>query len=72
MLLEKDGWLIPTLLVNQHNQEMAEKGKLPEYSHGDSQEVARILERNMKIAYQAGVKMAMGTDSGIAPRSESA
>ncbi|MDI9437769.1 MAG: amidohydrolase family protein [Euryarchaeota archaeon] len=70
LLLEKDGWLIPTLLVNQHNQEMAEKGKLPEYSHGDSQEVARILERNMKIAYQAGVKMAMGTDSGIAPHGQ--
>ncbi len=70
LLLEKDGWLIPTLLVNQHNQELAQEGKLPDYSHGDSQEVAKLLEKNMKIAYQAGVNMAMGTDSGVAPHGQ--
>ncbi len=70
LLLEKDAWLIPTLLVNQHNQELAQEGKLPDYSQGDSQEVAQLLEKNMKIAYQAGVKMAMGTDSGVAPHGQ--
>jgi imidazolonepropionase-like amidohydrolase len=70
LLLEKDAWLIPTLLVNQHNQEMAQTGKLPDFSHGDSQNVAKLLEENMKIAYKAGVKMAMGTDSGIAPHGQ--
>ncbi|NYT18404.1 MAG: amidohydrolase family protein, partial [Methanobacteriales archaeon] len=39
-------------------------------SQGDSQEVAQLLEKNMKIAYQAGVKMAMGTDSGVAPHGQ--
>ncbi|MEN6328787.1 MAG: amidohydrolase family protein [Methanobacteriaceae archaeon] len=70
LLLEKDAWLIPTLLVNKHNQEMAETGKLPEYSQEDSRNVAKLLENNMKIAYNAGVKMAMGTDSGIAPHGQ--
>jgi imidazolonepropionase-like amidohydrolase len=70
LLLEKDAWLVPTLLVNQHNQEMAEAGKLPDYSRGDSQNVAKLLEENMKIAYRSGVKMAMGTDSGVAPHGQ--
>jgi imidazolonepropionase-like amidohydrolase len=70
LLLEKDGWLVPTLLVNQHNQELAERGELPEFSHGDSLKVAQLLEENVKIAYQAGVKLAMGTDSGIAPHGQ--
>jgi imidazolonepropionase-like amidohydrolase len=70
LLLEKDAWLIPTLLVNQHNTKMAEAGKLPDYSQNDSQKVAKLLEKNMKIAYHAGVRIAMGTDSGIAPHGQ--
>lgn len=70
LLLEKDAWLVPTLLVNQHNQKMAEAGNLPEYSQGDSENVAKLLEENMKIAYRAGVKIAMGTDAGIAPHGQ--
>ncbi len=70
LLLEKDAWLIATQLVNWHNLELLESGKLPDFSHEDSRNVARNSHENMEKAYKAGVKMVMGTDSGILPHGQ--
>ncbi len=70
LILKKDAWVIPTLLVHQHNQKEAEAGKLPEYVQEDAAKVGKALNNNMKVAYRAGVKMAMGTDSGVGPHGQ--
>ncbi|HMK54262.1 MAG TPA: amidohydrolase family protein [Methanobacteriaceae archaeon] len=70
LILEKDAWVVPTLLVHQHNQKEAEAGKLPEYVQEDAKKVGKSLKKNMKLAYRAGVKMAMGTDSGVGPHGQ--
>lgn len=70
LLLENDAWLIATQLAHWSNLERLEAGELPDFSQEDSRKVAINSHKNMKKAYQAGVKMVMGTDSGIAPQGQ--
>lgn len=65
LMLEKDAYLIPTLLSGEYLREQTENGDLPEYSRQGAIDVVEILLDNMKKAYQAGVKIVMGTDSGV-------
>jgi imidazolonepropionase-like amidohydrolase len=59
LLLENDAWL-----------ELLEDGELPDFSQEDARKVAMNSHKSMKKAYQAGVKIVMGTDSGIAPHGQ--
>ena len=70
LLLENDAWLVATQLAHWSNLELLEAGELPDFSQEDSRKVAMNSHKNMKKAYQAGVKMVMGTDSGIAPHGQ--
>ncbi len=70
LLLENDAWLVPTQLAHRINLELVEAGKLPDFSKEDARSVAINSHRSMKKAYTAGVKMVMGTDSGIAPHGQ--
>ncbi len=67
LMLEKEAYLIPTLVAGDYLREQAETGGLPEYSQQGAIHVVEILVENMKNAYQAGVKIVMGTDSGVLP-----
>lgn len=66
LLLEKNACLIPTQLVHWSNLELLEAGKLPDFSQEDAREVAINSHKSMEKAHKAGVKLVMGTDSGIA------
>lgn len=70
LLLENDAWLVATQLAHWSNLELLEAGKLPDFSEEDSRKVAMNSHENMKKAYKAGVKIVMGTDSGIAPHGQ--
>ncbi|MFU2192310.1 MAG: amidohydrolase family protein [Methanobacterium sp.] len=70
LLLENDAWLVATQLAHWSNLELLEAGKLPDFSEEDSRKVAINSHENMKKAYKAGVKIVMGTDSGIAPHGQ--
>ncbi len=70
LLVENDAWLIPTQLAHWVNLELLKAGKLPDFSQEDARTVAMNSHKNMEKAYQAGVKMVMGTDSGIAPHGQ--
>lgn len=70
LLLEKDAWLVTTQLAHWNNLDLLEAGKLPDFSEEDSYKVAMNSHKNMKKAYEAGVKIVMGTDSGIAPHGQ--
>lgn len=70
LLLENDAWLVATQLAHWRNLELLEDGELPDFSQEDARKVAMNSHQNMKKAYQAGVKIVMGTDSGIAPHGQ--
>lgn len=70
LLLENDAWLTTTQLANVSNMELLEKGELPYFSQEDAKNVCINSRKSMKKAYQAGVKLVMGTDSGIAPHGQ--
>jgi len=70
LLMENDAWLVATQLAHWSNLELLEEGELPDFSQKDARKVAMNSHENMKKAYQAGVKIVMGTDSGIAPHGQ--
>ena len=63
--LKKNGtYLVPTLYLEDW---MLENGNLPPYSHKKMVEIRAVAKANIKRAMQAGVKIAMGTDSAVYP-----
>ena len=63
--LKKNGtYLVPTLYLEDW---MLENGNLPPYSHKKMVEISAVAKANIKRAMQAGVKIAMGTDSAVYP-----
>ncbi len=67
MMIDQGTYLIPTLVVMKHNKKFAEAGDLPEWSRKQAIEIVDIHEKNIKKAYKAGVRIAMGTDCGVVP-----
>ncbi|WP_321423115.1 amidohydrolase family protein [uncultured Methanobacterium sp.] len=70
LLLEKDAWLVPTMLVHRINMEKLEAGDLPEFSREDTRNVFTNGLKSVQKAQKAGVKIVMGTDSGIGPHGQ--
>jgi len=64
-MVEKGTYLIPTRLVIDQTKKNAIKGKLNKETSKKAIEVSKFHKENMEIAYQEGVKMLMGTDSGV-------
>ncbi|MGL4670256.1 MAG: amidohydrolase family protein [Methanobacteriaceae archaeon] len=67
LMVEKEIYLVPTFLVINENKEMAESGKLTGDRAKKAIEVAKVHSENIKMAYNEGVKILMGTDSGVIP-----
>lgn len=55
-------WLVPTLVVVQELLELADAEELPAYAADKVHEIAGISGRQVAIAREAGVRIAMGTD----------
>ncbi len=68
-MLSKGTYLVPTLIAMKINKERAldETSDIPDWSRDDSIRIEGIHEKNMKKAHKAGVKIVMGTDSGVVP-----
>lgn len=69
LMLSKGTYLVPTFVAMKINKKMAEdeSSDLPDWSRDDAIRMEKIHEKNMKKAYKAGVKIVMGTDSGVIP-----
>lgn len=65
MILEREVYLVPTLITQQFNKIAAESGSIPEYGVDDAIRIADIHKKNMEKAYKAGVTLLMGTDCGV-------
>jgi imidazolonepropionase-like amidohydrolase len=68
LMLERGTWLVPTLVAPVGVIEAADAGaSIPEASLAKARDVIDIHSASFSRAVEAGVKVAMGTDSGVTP-----
>jgi imidazolonepropionase-like amidohydrolase len=68
MMKQRGTWLVPTLVAPLGVIEAADAGMaIPEASLAKAREVVDIHRQSVARAVAAGVKIAMGTDSGVTP-----
>lgn len=66
LMLETGAFLVPTLLAPLAVLEIAEAtGAMPEYGVRKARETIEAHTESISRAYEAGVKIAMGTDAGV-------
>jgi imidazolonepropionase-like amidohydrolase len=71
MMLDRGTYLVPTLVAPQGVISAAEAGaQIPEASLAKAKEVVEIHRESFRKAVEAGVNVAMGTDSGVTPHGE--
>jgi imidazolonepropionase-like amidohydrolase len=71
LMIEHGTYLVPTLVAPRGVIDAAEQGlQLPEASLRKAKETAEIHRESFRKAVQAGVKIAMGTDSGVTPHGQ--
>ncbi len=68
MMLARGTWLVPTLMAPLGVIDAAEAGAaIPAQSIAKAREVVEIHRASFAAAVEAGVRVAMGTDSGVTP-----
>ena len=68
MMLARGTWLVPTLVAPRGVIDAADEGAaIPEASIAKALEVVETHRASFAKAVEAGVKVAMGTDSGVTP-----
>jgi imidazolonepropionase-like amidohydrolase len=67
MMAERGTWLVPTLTAGDTTEEMAEDPKLPDVIRDKLRDLGRPEQDAFRLAVDAGVKIAMGTDCPVAP-----
>jgi imidazolonepropionase-like amidohydrolase len=68
LILEHGTFVVPTLLAPVAVVEIGEStGAMPEYGLRKAREVIETHGESIAKAYEAGVKIAMGTDAGVMP-----
>jgi imidazolonepropionase-like amidohydrolase len=68
LMLERGTWLVPTLVAPRGVIDAADAGaSIPEASVAKAREVVEDHRASFAKAVAAGVKVAMGTDSGVTP-----
>jgi imidazolonepropionase-like amidohydrolase len=67
MMLDGGNALIPTLVAPQWVIRHAEAGKMPAYAAVKARDVVNDHTASIRMAVEAGVKIAFGTDTGVGP-----
>ena len=66
--LKKNGtYLIPTLYLVDWQREHAAEANLPDFAKKKMEMVSQVGKANIKKAFEAGVKIGMGTDAAVYP-----
>jgi imidazolonepropionase-like amidohydrolase len=66
--LKKNGtYIVPTLYLMDWNRENADKANLPEFLKAKMAMVSAQGAKNLKKAFDAGLKVALGTDAAVYP-----
>lgn len=69
MMLKRDVYLVPTLVAPEDVLDLAaaRPGLLPDYAINKARQVMITHRESFRRAVEAGVKVAMGTDTGVGP-----
>lgn len=68
LMLESGAFLVPTILAPVYTlEQQSDSGKFPEWGIRKIKEVIEISLESASKAYEAGVRIAMGTDSAVSP-----
>lgn len=68
LMKQKGTWLVPTLMAPRGVLDAADRGiSLPEWALRKAEEVVEVHQRSVRMAIEAGVKIAFGTDSPVSP-----
>jgi imidazolonepropionase-like amidohydrolase len=71
MMLERGTFLVPTLIAPMGVLEAADRGiAVPQYAIDKTKMVIDVHRQSISMAIDAGVKVAMGTDSGVTPHGQ--
>ena len=71
MMLDAGTYLVPTLMAPQGVLDAADRGiEVPQYALDKARVVVDEHRRSCRRAVEAGVKIAMGTDSGVTPHGQ--
>jgi imidazolonepropionase-like amidohydrolase len=71
LMLERGAWFVPTLIATQGVIDAAEAGAaVPEVSVRKARDLIEVHRESFRKAVEAGVKIAMGTDSAVTPHGE--
>jgi len=71
LMLERGTWLVPTLVAPRGVLDAVAAGaSIPEASVRKAREVVEIHHESFRRAAAAGVRIAMGTDSGVTPHGQ--
>ena len=66
--LKKNGtYIVPTLYLMDWNRENLGKRNAPDYAVRKMKEVSAVGQNNLKKAFAAGLKVALGTDAAVYP-----
>jgi len=66
--LKKNGtYLVPTLFLGEYMEKNLDRSDVAEYSKQKMRDVAAAMQKNVKKAFDAGVKVAFGTDAAVYP-----
>jgi imidazolonepropionase-like amidohydrolase len=74
MMLDREVYLVPTLKAPEDvvREAEARPGLMPDYAVAKARAVISDHQASFRRAVEAGVKVAMGTDSGVGPHGENA
>jgi imidazolonepropionase-like amidohydrolase len=67
MMIERGTYLVPTLMAGYAVERQAEKGILTGFRAEKALYIAPIMRRSFRMAVEAGVPIAFGTDAGVFP-----
>ncbi|HEV2672436.1 MAG TPA: amidohydrolase family protein [Gemmatimonadales bacterium] len=65
LMKQKGTWLVPTLLAGFTVESLANAGRLPPPIAAKALAIAPRMHNSFKLAVDAGVKIALGTDAGV-------
>lgn len=65
MMVERGTFLVPTVYVARAVEQQADAGTLSEESARKAREIAPKMRASFKLAYDSGVKIALGSDAGV-------
>ena len=64
-MIQRGTWLVPTLMAFHSVTEMADQGLLPPGPARKTYEIGPYIAESHRNAFQAGVRVAFGTDAGV-------